>query len=73
MRPALEYKVFRRKNIGSCSFLSKEGQAAKELVFFVRKEHAERFPSRGITHASCFVADFIFADGKLIKNRLGAL
>lgn len=68
-----QYFVIKRKNKLYTTAVSKQFQTSKEFTFFVSKSAKRLFPRHGLGQYCFYLADFIFADGKLIKNRYGAV
>lgn len=66
-----EYILVSRKNTKGLYLtnLPKGSQRAKELKFFVQAKLFEKFPKKGFSIVAFYLADFIFADGELVKNR----
>jgi hypothetical protein len=66
-----EYILVSRKNTKAIHLtnLPKGSQRAKELKFFVQTKYIEKFPKKGFSVVAFYFADFIFADGVLVKSR----
>lgn len=66
----MKYIKFTRKTQEYHTYLPKQFMGAKKLVFLVKECVAEQFPKH-ITSQAVQMADFVFADGYLIKNVFG--
>lgn len=66
-----DYKLISRKNTLNTplTFFPKGSQMPKELKFFVQSRHIDTFPKKGLSIQAFYKADFIFADGILVKSR----
>lgn len=66
-----QYVLVSRKNTSDQYFtlFPKGSQRPIELKFFVKAKHFDMFPKRGLPMKAFELADFIFADGELVKSR----
>lgn len=65
------YILVSRKNTKGVHLtnLPKGSQRAKELKFLVQARYFDKFPKKGFSIVAFYLADFIFADGVLVKSR----
>lgn len=66
-----KYVVFKRKINSNRTIFPRQAQSGSIARFFVNERFVKLFPKKELGWKNIQVADLVFVDGVLIKNRFG--